>query len=76
MTSSKDDAFETARDLLQRTNTLLTECMAHAEAALETQDVRELISALHQISEDARGIANDTSERLASIHSLRGRKSA
>lgn len=73
------DAFETARELLQRTTQLLTNCMAHAEAALETENVRELIDALHRISEETRGIAResaDTGEQLASVHDLHKRKSA
>lgn len=46
-----------ARALQRRLNNFLTVCMTHAEAALQTEDPQELVSALRWILESARAMA-------------------
>lgn len=75
----REDVFETASDLLRRTTEFLTLCTTHADAALESEDVHELIRALEQIKAGANDL-DTTSEgsraKLAALHSLITRKSA
>lgn len=74
-----EDVYATASELLKRTTRFLELCMTHADAALESEDVHELIGALEQIkagAQDMDATSQGSRVKLAALRPLITRKSA